>query len=995
MSRGKQSFLATAGLALAIAFTWANPASAQVTTSGSVAGTDELAPAAPVVLSVIVDSELPSVTIEFEPSVDDFVRQVPASGDLTSGGTFVNTNDVAGYLVIREDDAGGQVVFDPAELGEGANGLVFLDLTVENGTDYVYTVVAFDASGNEGAAAPEVAVVEADIEPPRAPRRMTLTLNYRASSQEFNLRINVGSSPDDLGSADLDNRVDSYRFESTGPATVTGSIAADGSAVYRETSSFTDEGDVTIRVFAVDEEEGLESAPIEGTVTARVPPIVKAVVRIQSQIVASQLSPVAREILTDVFARQLALLANLPEFRIRIINISDGSLVVDFEILESEDPAEPDAVSPQEAFVALEQELVAEPETFTQAVTEDVAAEDEDLAAELQLEAPVVAEIVQSTLSLGSAFKGEELAETRTVTNQLDVEDTITITVEGDGYSVSAASLTLGAGEEGSFDIAFTGTANGDFNGTVTVSSGDSANPGESISVSATVVPDPPSIAVSDDALAYGTVNLGEPATESFTISNEGEVDLEFSTLVLGDRVFSADPSDGVVAGGESVDVEVTFASNFGGFFEASLRITHNDPDADPQVVALSARGVIPVLDLVGDVVEFGEDVPINTTRSETSTLSNPGSGTIEGTITLSGDEAFSVSEDGDFTLLPDESLDIEITYAPTAEGASSGTITIASNDLNNPELTITLAGSAVTLETSRVEVSTDAIAFELTTVGDSSEETLTISNTGGIDLVSSIAIDGDAFTLDIEEDDLEDLAPGESIEVTVVFTPGASIDYTGTITVTTNDPDTPETTVALSGTGEAAPEFEADLELSSDTIEFDDTTVGGTSEMTLTISNSGDADLTSSIAIDGDAFTLDTEGDLADLAPGESVEVTVVFAPTDVIDYTGTITVTSNGGDDTVDLSGSGLAVGSPVRIGVHENGNDLFGYLSRDSDGNLDDVINLADFFIFADAFGKSPGDGGHNPGADFNQDGKINLADFFSFADSFGKTAVSFRN
>ena len=151
----------------------------------------------------------------------------------------------------------------------------------------------------------------------------------------------------------------------------------------------------------------------------------------------------------------------------------------------------------------------------------------------------------------------------------------------------------------------------------------------------------------------------------------------------------------------------------------------------------------------------------------------------------------------------------------------------------------------------------------------------------------------------------------------------------------------------------------------------------------------------TSSIAIDGDAFTLDTEGDLADLAPGESVEVTVVFAPTDVIDYTGTITVTSNGGDDTVDLSGSGLAVGSPVRIGVDENGNDLFGYLSRDSDGNLDDVINLADFFIFADAFGKGPDDGGYNPGADFNQDGKINLADFFSFADSFGKTAVSFRN
>jgi len=398
-----------------------------------------------------------------------------------------------------------------------------------------------------------------------------------------------------------------------------------------------------------------------------------------------------------------------------------------------------------------------------------------------------------------------------------------------------------------------------------------------------------------------------------------------------------------------------------------------------------------------GDL-DFG-DVALDESISENFAFSNSSDdpeAVLIVSVSVEGD-GYSLST-GTLSVAPGESGSFDITFSAADvandNGSYPGSMTIRTNDPENLLTIIALAAVITTgLDPAAFDLSADAIEFGVQALYIDASETFTITNAGGADLEVTLVLAGDdVFTLFSEA---ETLGEGESADIEVVFTPGESIDYSATITIATNDADNPSATVALSGTGEEAPEFEADLELSSDTIEFDDTMVGGTSEMTLTISNSGDADLTSSIAIDGDAFTLDTEGDLADLAPGESVEVTVVFAPTDVIDYTGTITVTSNGGDDTVDLSGSGLAVGSPVRIGVDENGNDLFGYLSRDSDGNLDDVINLSDFFIFADAFGKSPGDGGHNPGADFNQDGKINLADFFSFADSFGKTAVSFRN
>ena len=46
----------------------------------------------------------------------------------------------------------------------------------------------------------------------------------------------------------------------------------------------------------------------------------------------------------------------------------------------------------------------------------------------------------------------------------------------------------------------------------------------------------------------------------------------------------------------------------------------------------------------------------------------------------------------------------------------------------------------------------------------------------------------------------------------------------------------------------------------------------------------------------------------------------------------------------------------------------------------------MNLADFFLFADAFG------GTDPAFDLTNDGAVNLADFFLFADAFGSSELA---
>ena len=98
MSRGKQVLL-TLAVALAVAV----PAKA-VTRSGSVAATDDRAPEP--VSSLSAFNGPAGVELSWDLSSSDFVRQSPAGLDFTSGGTFVNVNDVARYNVWRSENSG-------------------------------------------------------------------------------------------------------------------------------------------------------------------------------------------------------------------------------------------------------------------------------------------------------------------------------------------------------------------------------------------------------------------------------------------------------------------------------------------------------------------------------------------------------------------------------------------------------------------------------------------------------------------------------------------------------------------------------------------------------------------------------------------------------------------------------------------------------------------------------------------------------------------------
>ncbi len=93
--------------------------------------------------------------------------------------------------------------------------------------------------------------------------------------------------------------------------------------------------------------------------------------------------------------------------------------------------------------------------------------------------------------------------------------------------------------------------------------------------------------------------------------------------------------------------------------------------------------------------------------------------------------------------------------------------------------------------------------------------------------------------------------------------------------------------------------------------IAFGDVLNGETATETVTISNTGGADLTiSSITVAGASFTLDQTGTATTVAPNGSTTFDVTFSPTADGEYSGTVTVASDapGSPTEITLSGAGV---------------------------------------------------------------------------------------
>ncbi|MBI2502016.1 MAG: CHRD domain-containing protein [Candidatus Latescibacteria bacterium] len=206
-------------------------------------------------------------------------------------------------------------------------------------------------------------------------------------------------------------------------------------------------------------------------------------------------------------------------------------------------------------------------------------------------------------------------------------------------------------------------------------------------------------------AIAFGEVEADGDASTTLSFTNsstEEDAILIVSASVEGVGFF-AFPEKLSLANGESGDIDVSFAAadvgNVNGTYTGTLTIITNDPNNRLMVISLSAAVVGGLSGAVADVstqsISFPRTV-VNGFSSREVTISNKGGLPLEVTISISGDDAFSLSDEGSISLDGGESQVIEVVFAPAEAIAYTGSVSIATDDPAHPQFEVALSGTGV-----------------------------------------------------------------------------------------------------------------------------------------------------------------------------------------------------------------------------------------------------------------------------------------------------------
>ncbi|MES2641596.1 MAG: choice-of-anchor D domain-containing protein [Myxococcota bacterium] len=218
----------------------------------------------------------------------------------------------------------------------------------------------------------------------------------------------------------------------------------------------------------------------------------------------------------------------------------------------------------------------------------------------------------------------------------------------------------------------------------------------------------------------------------------------------------------------------------------------------DPGLKALQPD-IVPL-----DVVDFGEIV-VDYSSEGAVRINNNGLGILEiDEITLSGDGA-SMFTVGDVPAeVANKSIyELPVWFLPADPLAYTATMTIHSNDEDDPELEVTLTGKGVVAPTPDIDCSSLSMDFGTVVPGTSNIQYITCTNIGDDVLEITNELQGGSGNFIVPQDHTGYLVPsGQNITLLVNYTPLTAEGDNGTITLSSNDPDEPEVLITLVGNG-------------------------------------------------------------------------------------------------------------------------------------------------------------------------------------------------
>ena len=314
----------------------------------------------------------------------------------------------------------------------------------------------------------------------------------------------------------------------------------------------------------------------------------------------------------------------------------------------------------------------------------------------------------------------------------------------------------------------------------------------------------------------FGSVQVGSSQTQALTLTNVGSSRLIITqaTLSLAGFALTGLSYPVTLYAGQSVSCNVTFNPQSAVTSSGSVAIEfHNRHNTANYTLTVPVSGTGVTSGQVTSAptsLSFGS-VTVGSKQSLSETVTNTGGSSV--TVSQVGISGTGFSLSGitpPVTLTAGQSTTFSVTFAPTAVGTFSGTVTVTSS-ASNPSLSISLSGTAVASAAGTLTAVPTTVAVpgsivvgaSGTATGRLSAATASVTVSGVSVVGSEFVISGLAFPVAIPA--------GSSATYTVTFSPTSSGSASTTASFASNASNAP-TGVSLTGTAVAAPVYAVGL---------------------------------------------------------------------------------------------------------------------------------------------------------------------------------------
>jgi hypothetical protein len=526
-------------------------------------------------------------------------------------------------------------------------------------------------------------------------------------------------------------------------------------------------------------------------------------------------------------------------------------------------------------------------------------------------------QISPSDITFSNVAAGQKVMQTAMLTNTS--EDSITIIQMASSSPQFATSgirtpLTIGPGQSAKFQVIYTGTTTGSTSGTLSAmtSRGGSSTKVKLRGQSAKAAS---KLTLSAAALNFGNVLVNGSSTQAVSLSNAGSSDIQITQLGVtgGGYSLSGAAAPVTLPAGQSMALQAKFAPTAPGSSTGAITVT-SDAQTSNSTVALSgtAVGASYTMSLSPASVNFGS-VSVGSSATQNVQLSNTGNSSVTLTQVAAAGSGISVSGIATpMTIAASQSVTLTVKYSPTANGTTTGSVTVTNNQGVNAVAAVT--GTAAQ---AGISLTPSTASFGSVVTGNTNSQTIQIKNSGTANLtISQATITGAGFSLGGLALP-QTLAPGQSGSFNVQYAPQTAGAANGSVSIVSNAANSPAT-VALSGTGVAATYT---ISVKPGSLSFGSVTNGNSASQSFTVANTGNSNVAiSGMAASGAGYSIASGGGAVTLAPGQSTTVGVQFAPTTEGAANGSVNILSSAsGASSVSLSGNGVAPSVPHAVDLN----------------------------------------------------------------------------